>query len=238
MAGHFRVLNNEDKEFISPWNYGVGVILMDYCYIGNKFMNIILNEIYEGTWKNKPIAWVCDYDMSAKYGTCWGDSVEVQICATTISQLNFSEVCIINNDKKEFVDLTQYKLEWNITRENITHPFPILTNASIDFQGDGDYDFEHPNRGRWEGDRFTVVFDRADVPYDYLNITSDSLFYTSTQFDIAKDEFKRKSLLLSKDIDLETRDRLISDPQDKAFRRDSFFNGAVDYSPNPPKFNP
>ena len=238
MAGHYRVLNNEDKEFISPWNYAVGVILMDYCYIGNKFLNIILNEIYEGTWKNKPIAWVCDYDLSEKYGTCWGDAIEVQVCAININELNYCDVCIINNDKKEFIDLTEYKLLWKTSREKIVHPFPILTNASSDFQGEGDFDGNNLHRGRWEGDRFVVVFDRSEVPYDFINITNESIFYTKSQQKIVNDEFKFKTIYYSKNTDLETRERIISNLEDKAFRRNSIFDASIDYSNTPTKWQP
>ncbi len=236
MPGHYRVLNDKDKEFISPWNYSVGVNLMDYCYIGNKFMNIVLNEIYEGTWKNKPVAWVCDQDLIGKYANCWGESIEVQVLLYNAESLNYSEVCIINNDKKEFIDLVEYKKEWKIARENITHPFPILTNASSEYQGEGDYDFEHINRGRWEGDRFVITFDRNDVPYGFTNITKDSIFYTTEQLREVNNEFRMKSKFLSTHEDSEVRDRMIDNIEDKAFRRDSFFDREIDYSPYPPPY--
>ncbi len=216
MGAYYKAINIKDQETLSPSLTNDFLKLMEHGYIGNAYVNVVLNEIYEGSWKNKPVSWVSDYD-TGRYKSHYNKSQNIKSCAENMEWLDFSDAIIINNTKKEYIDLTEHKLGWLGDRKLMTNPFVLLTTRSKTSLGGGDYYPENENRGRWSANRFVVTFNKFDVPSNYKNITKDVYFYENEEeIAFSKDAFAIKAKLLTKNIDKETRVRKLADLDENA----------------------
>lgn len=210
MGAYYKVVNLEDMESLFPYDFNSSAKMLDHAYVGNNYVNVALNEIFEGSWKNKPIAWVCSYDNSPQYHDVHDKAVNVSSCAENVEYLDFSNAIIINNDKQEYIDLTEFVLNYPGERELMIHPFCLLTSSTDEGMGGGDYHYEHALRSTWAGDRFVVTFNRAEVPFEYKNVSKEVYFFNDESTERV-DEFKIKALRMSKKADLETRERILKD---------------------------
>lgn len=210
MGAYYKAVNLEDMECFSPYEFDNGAKMLEHGYISNNYVDVALNEIFAGSWKNKPIAWVCDYDTSAKYDGVYTKAVSISSCAENVDWLDFSDAIIVNNDKQEYIDLTEFKLNYPGERNLMIHPFCLLTSSTDEGMGGGDYHNEHPLRSTWAGDKFVITFNRADVPFDYKNVSKDVYFFEEDNLERI-DEFKIKALRIDKKPDLETRERVLKD---------------------------
>jgi len=211
MGAYYAACNTKDKEILKTWKFNTGAKMMEHSYIGNSFIDVVLNEIFEGSWKNKPITWLCDYDESFEFEGLWDNSIEIDSCAENLDWLDYSDCIIINNDTKEYIDLVEYKLNWLGERKWVIHPFSLLTSSVNQAMGGGDYQFDNDNRGRWSNCRFVVTFNRFEAPAHYKNITKDVYFYEEEeQIKLVEDKFKQEVLFAgTKHEDFETIERKV-----------------------------
>lgn len=173
--------------------------------IDDPFITEVLQEIYLGYWKNKPLIYLSNQVMDTNLLDKYMKSTRVSKTYTN-DRHNYTHAIILNNDKKEFVDLSEYCYLWDGHRTEAIHPFAILAAADKELIVERGSYINHKNRGRWSNDRFVVVFDKINIPYDFVNITSECLFYTKEN---RSDDFKRKSIKLNNEIDEEMKIKLI-----------------------------
>lgn len=178
MGAYYKPVNLEDMSAIYSHDFGSGLKLMEHSWVGNTFVNAVLNEIENGTWKNKPISWICDYDDDME--DYYSNSSNLAFNNNTredIENYNESDIIIINLDKKEFVNFGLLPIVWEDDKKWIVNPFSLLTSSTTERMGGGDYSNSHSFRGSWSGDRFIIVRDIKLVPVTFEDITIDSLFY-------------------------------------------------------------
>jgi hypothetical protein len=149
MGAYYKAVNLTDKESLESYDFGNGMKLMEHSFLGNRYMDVVLNEIAEGTWKNKSLTWLCDYDDN--YGEMWEEARSIKSCAENVERIDYSNAIILNNDKKEYIDLTEYVLNWIGERTMMTHPFSLLISSTTESMGGGDYHPHHSYRGTWSG---------------------------------------------------------------------------------------
>lgn len=120
-----------------------GLKLTEHSWIGNNFMNGVMEEI-----ENNPsqIAWIGDYadddeDFKGKYKK----SIYNKVWNDKIKEMPFSKVpeqhkdgFIVNHSKKEYINLEKY-IEKNIVEDwGALHPLSLMT-AIGNGRGGGDY---------------------------------------------------------------------------------------------------
>ena len=146
----------------SPWKYDNGAKLMEHSYIGNKYVNDVLDRIYLNPCQ---VAWVGDYSDNGScvyndkaygfnkyYEMCWGENAttEEEVQAETIKfDMENCNYFLINHTKHIYLDIEQYVSEgkWHeeydygekhYSYDMCINPLPILT-ACGNGQGGGDY---------------------------------------------------------------------------------------------------
>ena len=159
-------------------NFGNGLKLMEHSYVGNKFVNVIANEIVDNPAQ---LYWLGDYseptDFKSEsmfkriYDYAWGRKKNT---GTTVenprTEFNWREDWyFINHTKKEFT-LMPKEGDWVIT------PISLLTAIG---NGRGGGDYRNPNDesmvGYWAGDK--VSLSRKKPEGKYIDITEDVDFY-------------------------------------------------------------
>lgn len=173
--------------------------------INDPAINEVLEEIYLGYWKNKPLIYLSNHVLDEKLLNTYIKSTRITKMHSK-ERLNYQNAIILNNDKKEFIDLSEYIYLWDGDRNEAIHPFGVLTAADKELIVERGAYINHQNRGRWANDRFVVVFDNIHIPNDFVNITKDCLFYTKED---RSDDFKRKTIKISNAIDNEIKIKLI-----------------------------
>ncbi len=183
-----------------------GLKLMEHSYFGNPAVNSTLFMIENSNWKNKSFTWACDYsdnisgsdkniyELSEKHIINPTKKKTPQMRANGISfedmEDTYNNVIILNNSKKEYLDLSEYVANYKFDKKWMTHPFPLLTNSETQSMGGGDYHLQNDFRGIWSNDKFEVVRSIIDVPASYKNISSDFYFYANEE-----DEKQSKDLM-------------------------------------------
>jgi hypothetical protein len=171
-------------------------------YSGDEYIDYVLNNIENGAWKNERLIWGCDKDKSDNTGGYFSNTKTIIFnkSAFFLSGKNdYSDIIILNNDKKEFIDLLEYKANHILRGELYAHPFPILTNVAkveIDIY---DYTTKHEKRGYWCGDRFTIIRDLHMIPDYYTNL-SDICFSNNKMELVARKNVMRKKALSKKAV--------------------------------------
>ena len=165
MGQYYKVLVRKDKD--SKWqlfNRSVDgeytmAKLTEHSWWYNPFVNTICHMIH---FKPKQVAWVGDYadDISAKgidtrelHEKAWGKANGRSV---TEAQISLFGKYLVNHDKKEYVDCTEYYDNSVTEGDWCLHPLPILT-AVGNGQGGGDYHGRSMDMvGRWTCDRISV----------------------------------------------------------------------------------
>lgn len=177
-----------------------GAKLTEHSLFGNKIVNATLFMLEFGAWKNRPLTWACDYseDMIVSNKNIYDISNNNIISKEALKHQPFSSfkknvendtvyfkeledtynnVIILNNSKKEYLDLSEYVSNYKFDKTWMIHPFPLLTNSEIEYMGGGDYSLKNDFRGIWANDQFEIVRSIIEVPSSYKNISSDFYFY-------------------------------------------------------------
>lgn len=141
--------NGKVKEWASSHDYDNGLKLMEHSYIGNSFVNVILNRLIDNPQR---LVWAGDYadeekDGETIYSKC-GDIEPIQNGDTRNNTCRFG----INHDKKQFVDLDKVETgKWEMR----IHPVPLLT-CEGNGRGGGDFRGESKYLGTWSRDRISL----------------------------------------------------------------------------------
>ena len=149
--------------------------LMEHSWWDNRFMRAFSATLVDNPRK---VAWVGDYAedeeceaLGFEYFEVWGG--EDQDPAVGIDSTDFTldrVKYLVNEDKKQYVDLAEYKAECVDDWENVIHPVPILTCIG-NGRGGGDY---HPAKGvsdEWVGKwAFNTIMLTNNLPEGYEQI--------------------------------------------------------------------
>lgn len=123
-------------ETFTSWDYDNGAKLMEHSYIGNNFVNAVINTIMTKYHGQAKLVWAGDYaEEEPKSETnLYVRAMEKTPNKKANQKDNDSIRYIINVDKGEFVDL------WNVPSFGGAriHPLPLLT-CEGNGQGGGDY---------------------------------------------------------------------------------------------------
>lgn len=168
-------------------DYDNGLKLTEHSWVGNHFVNAVLNSLEEGD----RLLWFGDYaefeDLTKNSDSIFSkeDFDEISFCFSNIRSIDKVEDpskynrFVVNKTKKEYIDLTEYaawapkdEFDW------VMHPVPLLT-AIGNGKGGGDYWSSHPDFdsvGTWAGDEIYTT-NELSVSDDYRNASKDYLFY-------------------------------------------------------------
>jgi hypothetical protein len=174
MGAYYQAVCTGTNEAISPSITEDFYKLMEHSWIGNEFLNLVLHNIHKGSWKNQPVVWSCDYDDDSLWNVAKSISFSEDVIHTS-KWKGYEDCIILNNSKKEFIDLAEYKQQFFYRGEGTVHPFSLLTSQATHSMGGGDYHADSADRGRWSGDKFVVTFNKHKIPSEYKNI-SDVFF--------------------------------------------------------------
>ena len=136
------------KNFFDSWDYGNGSKLMEHSYIGNYYVNAVMNYLLNNG--KQYVLWAGDYaDEEPKsdkniYDICQNSTKKkLSEYRTKSPSIRF----IINHTKREFVDLKKMKAD-KIYGFKV-NPLPLLCNESNE-RGGGDYYGKNKNLcGKW-----------------------------------------------------------------------------------------
>ena len=207
------LINEEELTYQTIKSMNSGVKLMEHSYFNNDFIDGALFMIEIGPWKNRSFTWACDYceDIVCADKNIYELSHDHNLDVSNINKSfdyykddedkgnfehfkgSYNNVIILNNSKKEYLDLSEYIFNYKFDKKWMTHPFSLLTNSETNSMGGGDYHMENDFRGVWAGDKFEIVRSIMDVPSTYKNVSSDFFFYSSDEDEEqAKDLMKQK----------------------------------------------
>lgn len=171
-------LKNEKENPIAviPRSISSGIKLMEHSWIGNRFMQAVMNYVCEHGPMH--IIWVGDYadsdDNFAKideheeiYSLAWGEKSKL----SNIPTISFEEDSsyIINHTKNQYVDLKEYIKKNTDEAGWCAHPLSLLTAAG-NGQGGGDYYGSNSDMcGAWMNDLIEVAYE-APKGYEKLSL--------------------------------------------------------------------
>lgn len=188
----------------SSWKYDNGAKLMEHSYIGNKYVNDVLDRIYLNPCQ---VAWVGDYSNDGSYVSndkakgfnkyyemCWGENAvtEEEVKEETIKfDIENCNYYLVNHSKRIYIDMEKYVQisKWHeegnyyngehYSYDMCINPLPLLT-ACGNGQGGGDY------RGSaWTPDDVYAVGSWA---LDVIELTDDKPFgYKETEYFFKED---------------------------------------------------
>jgi len=107
---------------------------------------------------------------------------------------SYCDIIILNNTKKEYIDLSEYKYLSPFDRSDLIHPFPLLTNSESCSMGGGDFHPDHDFRGIWSNDCFEIVRRKIDIPLSYKNISAISFYENEDEIELTKNSMKQSIL--------------------------------------------
>lgn len=211
-----KIINTHSNEYLEE--------MLDSHFIQNMSnngpINKILHEIYEGFWKNRPLALFNSDTENAEHIDLYENANKQKNSETAwLDEYKYS--IIVNNDKKEYINLNEYISLWERDTRYAIHPFPLLISINEEEEEIGGQVIEHPLKGHWANDRFVVVFEKLLVPSDFKNITEESLFYP---YEDKYDQFQRNALKISRRIDTEVKERIARDLDDDASKEEVIEN--------------
>jgi|JYMV01.1.fsa_nt_gi hypothetical protein len=184
-------------------NYSSPNELDGHAFIGNSYVDMVMLNIKEGSWKNQSIAWSCILDENSLWEN--EDLKNISFSSkhnNTVenSKTLYSRIIILNNSKKEYIDLSEYSANQTNRDFILVHPFPLLTSVSKIPMGVGDYQIPNDYRGRWSGDKFSIISSKFQIPLDYDNISNISFPCSDEEETYNENKFIKKALQ-SKKID-------------------------------------
>lgn len=218
MGAYYKAVNIDDNNSMEPWDFECGTKLAEHSYVGNKYINAVLHQIEFGSWKNKPLVWACDYDNNSAFGKAYDSSSTIKIHKDDHDKIwEHYDSIIINNSKKEYIDLAEYQMHYIDRSSAIVHPFPILTSSTNKHMGGGDFDFEGDKygdwRSRWAGDKFVVTRITTKIPSNYTNISHiwfENRYQDGECIEVFRnDKMWMKSIQTNLDPDLDTSDKML-----------------------------
>jgi negative regulator of replication initiation len=197
--------------------------ILEHSFFGSEIIDKSLFLIECGHWKNKPFQWsfeenqemLEDYIPTANLGLNQKNSFNLAhpILVENLNNPNlfdfssekdfektwkykrnsYNDIFILNNDKKEYIDLCEYRQKSPFDRTKLFHPIPFLTNSE---PHDG-LPFENLNnssRGSWSNCKLEVVRSLLEVPVEYTNISDITFYKEDDKFDLHFNQFKIQTL--------------------------------------------
>lgn len=136
--------------------------LMEHSWWYNTFVNTICKLIFRNPQK---VYWVGDYaeDLCEFYDEVWGENVEGE--GVEEAQVVLSHKYLVNHDRKEYLDCSEYFKESSDEHGWCIHPLPLLTCVG-NGRGGGDYrsDVNEDEVGEWYGATLSV---ETTIPEGY-----------------------------------------------------------------------
>lgn len=167
-------------ECFHPLSTGNGSKLMEHSWIGNRFVNGVVDRIRELTRHGAEVrlVWMGDYaydmdDMDDRthreaYVAAWGDYIGVNTPVTP--QSCYQDMYVHNLDRNVYVRIPGTEPGSGSDRTWVPHPLPLLT-AMGNGLGGGDYEGTDMDRvGSWAYDRIAVL-DRAPAGAEELEVS-------------------------------------------------------------------
>jgi len=162
-------IENKDgnKRRFCTWDMDQGAKLMEYSYIGNNYVAMVMEELLDSP---KKLSWICDYSEDDYYNWDVFPRHKKVAVETELQVLPDSNYYIFNHTKKVMINISELTTSdgWDI------HPLPLLCNSEKEAAGGGDFYPEDSRRGTWLGDLIEVSFDKKK--YDYKDVTEDCVF--------------------------------------------------------------
>lgn len=166
------VRNDEGEKVFCPQDMGSGLKLMEHSWIGNDFVNGVLEAIWDSPSR---VAWVGDYaddesDFHERYTkqvyeAVWGEDKEPERTFFRIPKIHKTGF-IFNHDRRQYIDLERYAKaaafcpSWDKGATWVTHPLPLLT-AIGNGRGGGDYSGTNEKMvGSWAMDLLSFTEER------------------------------------------------------------------------------
>lgn len=169
MGQYYNPILLDRKEYLYSHDYRNGLKLMEHSYIGNDFVNTVMNLIE----KPEHLVWAGDYADDEELDSIYNKDKKKEINLYSLCDELFTVIkpvfdfkdykYIINHDKKEFVILP---IQDKDDERYITHPLPLLTcegngRGGGDFHNkDGKYD---DYIGRWARDLISSSNEDNDI---------------------------------------------------------------------------
>lgn len=188
----------------------------DHSHFDSLIIEKTLFMIEYGHWKNEPIEWsfyanthkleniLLPPDIKEKFHNSFNSAFYFNIedinkdfenrkkLHQTWSYLkgSYNDIIILNNSKKEFIDLCEYKYLSPFDKRDLFHPLPFLTNSET---LDKKYlDNEESNmlfQSHWKNDCLEVVRTISEIPLNYKNISHISFYLEQNMYEQHKNKF-------------------------------------------------
>ena len=170
--------DNGAMQTASPTEYGNGFKLMEHSWVGNNFVNVILQRLDSAPQR---LAWIGDYAdglpeekyhlgggyidgeeaFMRYYNAVWGEDTikEAASLGGSLPAYRLSneeaDCFIVNFTKNCYIDMEEYVAE-NKVGDYCINPVPLLTSVG-NGEGGGDYHGNEPEVGSWAFDRLYVT---------------------------------------------------------------------------------
>lgn len=166
------------KQTAYSHDYGNGLKLMEHSWVGNDFVNAVLQNL-DGTPQR--LAWIGDYadsvvddeccfsdafitdrkDFMRLYDTLWSDGKEtITPIDRKLPQYKLSndeaDCFIVNVTRNSYIDMEKYVAEDKSKDGWCINPLPLLTSIG-NGQGGGDYRGDDAEVGSWAFDKIYVT---------------------------------------------------------------------------------
>jgi hypothetical protein len=196
MGQYYKPICLDTREYLYTHDYGSGLKLMEHSWIGNRFMNVVTQLLFEGgAWHKKRIVWAGDYadtglfidedepevsGLEREEGEDCSPVEAKTLTLYTLAGIMFTQIqpgladgpniqFIINHTKQEYVDLSAVVMN-NDEEDWGIHPLSILT-CDGNGRGGGDYRGGSEDYiGSWAGD---VISSDLFAPHGYTEIKPD-----------------------------------------------------------------
>ena len=186
------IKKNGKPEVFYSWDYGEnGSKLMEHAYVGNKFTESVVSDLYHSPSK---LVWFGDYTLHTDkipdilifigvQGLFSSEPTPFTQRYTQVIPTNrfTNDMIFVNHTKEEYFDMGEfikkYLKENKEKGELLIHPIPLLA-ASSNGRGGGDYKGINMNMvGYWCGEVLEVIDkEELNTIKGYTNIIKDVYF--------------------------------------------------------------
>ena len=198
------------------------IAVNEYFYDNNFYLNKrtsidLFFLLIHGGWENRPISFTTNYNNETLN---FKDikSIKRKESSYLSNYDKFSDhphtfdFFILNNSKKEFIDLASYKSNFKIDRHLISNPIFFLCSDIHSKNIDNFINTRLPKTGYWNGDCLEIVFKYIEVPKTYKDISSEISYCVTEEAQYEQDnKFQQK--ILNSQV-LTDRLKLTSEPED------------------------
>ena len=165
MGQYYHPINLDKKEHLYTHDYDTGLKLMEHSWIGNDFVETVVNLLREGgRWYKNKIVWLGDYaDDEELHKQLDNDIKKIK---PKVQQRPKKYKYLTNHTKQLFVNLDEVVKGldgWQI------HPLPLLT-CEGNGRGGGDYRGESYLIGSWARDEISIQKEKPNYEELIFNL--------------------------------------------------------------------